>query len=349
MTQIDIAKIIAAIEVRQPVLNKADLTEALQKHIICVANLLTATQTQLAFLSQSKYLEQLVDTKAGVILISHKFYEQAYEINASTCYIVVPDAYLAYACVSGLFKKPKQQGVHPTATIATSAHIAPNVHIGAYAIIGEHAVICEEVSIGAHCVIGDGVQIGKQSEILPSVVVAHDCVIGERVCIHSHASIGSEGFGFASFGKDQGLKWQSIAQLGRVIIGNDVRIGSHTCIDRGAIDDTIIGDCVIIDNLVQIAHNVQIGSGTAIAAKVGIAGSTVIGKNCIIGGAVGIVGHLKIADSVTLTARTLVISDISESGTYSSGTVAMPSMKWRRAAARFRQMGEKSYQTYTHS
>ena len=126
--------------------------------------------------------------------------------------------------------------------------------------------------------------------------------------------------------------------MGRVIIGNDVRIGSQTCIDRGAVEDTVIGDHVIIDNLVQIAHNVRIGAGTAIAANTGIAGSTTIGKRCIIGGAVGIVGHLEIADDVTLTAMTMVTKSLTESGSYSSGTVAMPTSKWRRAAVRFRQV-----------
>lgn len=338
---VDLAKIITAIELRQPVLNKADLGDANSIRIDGVANLADATATKLAFLAQPKYLPELAGSKAGVVLISKKFADKAADYQIDGIILVVNDAYLAYACVSILFAPMTMPSIHPTAQIDERATIGRGVSIGAYAIIGPDVVIADGVSIGSHCIIADGVSIGKDSVIMPQVVIGHGCMLGERVRVHSHASIGSDGFGFAPMMGKQSVEWQRIAQLGRVVIGNDVRIGSNTCIDRGAVEDTIIEDQVIIDNLVQIAHNVRIGAGTAIAAKVGIAGSTKIGKNCIIGGAVGINGHLTITDGVTLTGMTMVISDISESGTYSSGTAAMPSLKWRRAAVKFRQMGEK--------
>ncbi|VEG13134.1 UDP-3-O-(3-hydroxymyristoyl)glucosamine N-acyltransferase [Moraxella cuniculi] len=336
MTTLDC--IINAIEARQAVANKTSLQTNIK--IDGVASLVAAQPNQLAFLAQAKYLGELEHTKAGVVLVSDKF-ANVLKAPTATQIVLVKDAYLAYACVSTLFTPAVLATVHPSAVIDSSATLGQAVSVGAYAVIGAGAVIGDGVHIGAGAVIGDGVHIGAGSDIAAMVHIGADCHIGEQVRIHSHASIGSEGFGFAPFAGDGGVRWQRIAQLGRVVIGNRVRIGSNTCIDRGAVDDTIIADDVIIDNLVQIAHNVHIGQGTAIAAKVGIAGSTKIGKNCIIGGAVGINGHLSIADNVTLTGMSMVISDITESGTYSSGTVAMPQANWRRAAVKFRKLGEK--------
>ncbi|MFB6349031.1 UDP-3-O-(3-hydroxymyristoyl)glucosamine N-acyltransferase [Moraxella sp. ZJ142] len=336
---ITLAQLIDAIETRQAVQNKDRLV--LDKPIDGVANLTTATSSQVAFLAQPKYADDLKTTQAGVVLASARFVDAIDTDNLSTQLVIVKDAYLAYACISTLFVPTATADKHPTAIIDPSAQLGQGVSIGAYAVIGRGAVIGDGVVIGTHTVIGDGVVIGNDSHIDASVVIHHGCVVGEQVRIHSHASIGSEGFGFAPTVADGTVRWQRIAQLGRVVIGNRVRIGSNTCIDRGAVEDTIIADDVIIDNLVQIAHNVHIGQGTAIAAKAGIAGSTKIGKNCIIGGAVGINGHLTIADGVTFTGMSMVIGDISEAGTYSSGTVAMPQAKWRRAAVKFRQMGEK--------
>lgn len=332
-------EMMTAIEKYQSVLNKDDIDGSIK--ITGVANLSAATKHQVAFLAKAKYLDELNQTNAGVVLLSEQFINEARTINPKCLYVLVKDAYLAYACVSTLFAPSCVTGIHRTAIIADSAVIGNQVSIGANAVIGEKVVLADGVVVGAGAVIGECTQIGAGSQIDAAAVIHHDCIIGEQTRIHSHANIGSEGFGFAPVATKDGRQWQRIAQLGRVIIGNHVRIGSHTCIDRGAVDDTVISDDVIIDNLVQIAHNVHIGHGTAIAANCGIAGSTKIGKNCLIGGAVGISGHLTIADDVTITSMSMVIANIQKSGSYSSGAAAMPSLKWRRAAARFRQMGEK--------
>lgn len=320
MINLDI--LVRCIEQTQAVLNKDELTKMVS--VNRVADLTEADEQSLAFLSSDKYLHQLSVTQAGVVLVSQKFMSQISTLllSHSPVLVVVKDAYLAYASVSGLFAY-QNTGIHPTAVIAPTAVIGKNPTIGAYAVIGDFVMIGDDCQIGNH------------------VSIAHHCQIGNGVQIHAHASIGEEGFGFAPKVSQSGVSWQKIHQLGKVVIGNRVRVGANTCIDRGAVGDTIIGDDVIIDNLVQIAHNVHIGRGTAIASKTGIAGSTHIGANCIIAGGVGIAGHLNICDGVTLTGMTMVTRSITQAGSYSSGTVAMPSADWRRAVVKFRQSGQK--------
>ncbi|WP_227430752.1 UDP-3-O-(3-hydroxymyristoyl)glucosamine N-acyltransferase [Psychrobacter sp. I-STPA6b] len=341
MTQITVEQVIQQIVPNQPVLNQDKLSAIqLSKPLDSVANLVDAKSGQLSFLASPRYADALQTTNAGVVILHPK---QQHLAPTGTLALVVNNPYQAYASVSQLFavQTSVKTQIHPTAIIAPSAIIGEGVSIGAYSIVGEEVCIGDGCSLAAHVAIEDRVCIGKHCVISSQVVIAHDCQIGDDVRIHAHASIGSEGFGFAPSADTAQAGWTRIAQLGRVIIGNHVRIGSQTCIDRGAIDDTVIADNVIIDNLVQIAHNVTIGAGTAIAAKTGIAGSSHIGKRCIIGGAVGISGHLTITDDVTITGTTLVTKSITQSGSYSSGTVAMPSAEWRRAAVRFRQMGKK--------
>jgi UDP-3-O-[3-hydroxymyristoyl] glucosamine N-acyltransferase len=190
--------------------------------------------------------------------------------------------------------------------------------------------------VGAGCYIGDDVEIGEATELKPNVTIYQAVQIGQGCLIHSGSVIGADGFGFAPTAQG----WLKIHQLGSVIIGNKVEIGANSCIDRGALDNTIIEDGVIIDNLVQIAHNVKIGRNTAIAGHTAIAGSTTIGSQCTIAGAVGIVGHLQIADKVHITAMSLVTSSITEPGSYSSGTAMSNTKDWRKNAARFRQLDE---------
>lgn len=358
---VTIAQLIDRIEKRQPVLNKVALSaEQLQTAVVGVNPLDKAAADQLSFLANARYKAALATTCAGAVLVEQANSEQ---VPPSTVALVVGSPYLAYASSSQLFEPQLTQEqmatlqsaanvvadatesqIHPTACIHPTAVIGANVSIAAGVIIGPFCVIESGCSIGAgskltsHVSLAPHVTLGPDCHLFPQVTIGHNCQLGERVRVQAQASIGMAGFGFAPTADPATSGWERIAQLGRVIIGNDVRIGSQTCIDRGAVEDTVIGDHVIIDNLVQIAHNVRIGAGTAIAANTGIAGSTTIGKRCIIGGAVGIVGHLEIADDVTLTAMTMVTKSLTESGSYSSGTVAMPTSKWRRAAVRFRQV-----------
>ena len=211
-----------------------------------------------------------------------------------------------------------------------------SAYIGHYTVIGENCVVGDHTIIKSHVTIDDQVEIGKSCFIDSHVMLTGEAKIGDRVRIHSNTVIGGEGFGFAPY---QG-KWHRIVQLGSVIIGNDVRIGSNCSVDRGALDDTILENGVIIDNLVQIAHNVKVGANTAIAAKCGVAGSTTIGKNCVLAGGVGVVGHINIVDNVTITGMSMVTNNISEAGKYSSGTGLLTNSQWKRTVVRLRQLAD---------
>ena len=335
---ITIEQLITRIEQRQPVLNKDDLSaEQLCLKLEGIGNLTTANSQQLSFLANPHYLPSLANSQAGAVLTTS---DHQSKVTQDTVALIVAGPYLAYASASQLFARTALfKGIHPSAVIAESAVIGNQVTVGPFCMIGEGVQIGDRSVLDAHVVIEANSSIGADCVLKSQVVIGHDCVLGNRVRLHAGVSIGSEGFGFAPTSNPSVTGWERIAQLGRVVIGDDVRIGSQTCIDRGAIDDTVIGNHVIIDNLVQVAHNVRIGDGTAIAAQTGIAGSTTIGKRCIIGGAVGITGHIEIADDVTLSGMTMVTKSITKAGSYSSGTAAMPTANWRRAAVRFRQLG----------
>lgn len=335
---ITIEQLITRIEQRQPILNKDDLSaEQLCLKLEGIGNLTTANSQQLSFLANPHYLPSLATSQAGAVLTTS---EHQGKVTQDTVALIVAAPYLAYASASQLFARTALfKGIHPSAVIAESAVIGNQVTVGPFCMIGEGVQIGDRSVLDAHVVIEANSSIGTDCVLKSQVVIGHDCVLGNHVRLHAGVSIGSEGFGFAPTSNPSVTGWERIAQLGRVVIGDDVRIGSQTCIDRGAIDDTVIGNHVIIDNLVQVAHNVRIGDGTAIAAQTGIAGSTTIGKRCIIGGAVGITGHIEIADDVTLSGMTMVTKSITKAGSYSSGTAAMPTANWRRAAVRFRQLG----------
>jgi len=300
-----------------------------------LGTLAEAGNGQLAFLANPSYRKQLADTKAVAVILHPDLVDEC-----PTAALVMDNPYKGFALASQLFDNfpSPEVGIHPTAQIAESAEIASNVAIGANVVIGEYVQIGEGVTISAGCVISDHSIIGANSLLHANVTVYHDVIMGEDCIIHSGTVLGSDGFGFAP---DKG-RWHRIAQLGGVRIGDRVSIGSNTSIDRGALDNTVIGNDVILDNLIQIAHNVEVGDGTAIAASSGIAGSSKVGKNCTIGGNVGIAGHLNVCDGVFLAGKTLVSKSITEPGAYASGTTAMPVGDWRKSAARFRQLDAMS-------
>ena len=251
--------------------------------------------------------------------------------------MICADPYLAYSMLSHLFDKSREKvglGIHKSAVIAPTAMLSESVSIGPNVVIEEGAVIGNHVVIGANCVVGENTTIGDNSRLYAQVVLYSHVTLGARVTIHSGSVIGADGFGFAN----REGRWHKIAQLGGVTVGDDVDIGASTTIDRGALEDTVIGQGVIIDNQVQIAHNVRIGDHTAIAGCVGIAGSTTVGRYCTIAGAVGIAGHLTLCDHTHVTMQSQVTRSIKEPGSYSSGTGILPTVEWRKAAVYFRQL-----------
>ncbi|WP_010111472.1 UDP-3-O-(3-hydroxymyristoyl)glucosamine N-acyltransferase [Acinetobacter sp. P8-3-8] len=299
-----------------------------------LASLEQAQANQIAFVNGDKHLNAAQNSKAGALIVTAEMQKQ---LSHHQNFIVVANPYLAFAILTHKFEiKITQRGIERTAQISPSAIIADDAYIGHYVVIGEDCVVGANSIIQSHVKIDDGVEIGKDCFIDSHVTLTGFAKIGDRVRIHANTVIGGEGFGFAPY---QG-KWNRIAQLGSVRIGNDARIGSNCSVDRGALDDTIISNGVIIDNLVQIAHNVHIGENTALAAKCGIAGSTTIGKNCILAGAVGVVGHINITDNVTITGMSMVTKNISEAGSYSSGTGQFETNHWRRTVVRLRQLAD---------
>ncbi|NUU35598.1 UDP-3-O-(3-hydroxymyristoyl)glucosamine N-acyltransferase [Pseudomonas sp. C2B4] len=304
-----------------------------EKAITGLATLQEAGPTQLSFLANPQYRKYLAGSQAAALLLKAADAE-GFSGNA----LVVPDPYAAYARVSHLFDpKPKAAaGIHPTAVIAADAVVDPAASIGAFVVIESGARVYAGATIGAHCFIGARSVIGEGGWLAPRVTLYHDVRVGKRVVIQSGAVLGGEGFGFAN---EKGI-WQKIAQIGGVLVGDDVEIGVNTAIDRGALADTIIGNGVKLDNQIQIAHNVQVGDHTAMAACVGISGSTKIGKHCMLAGGVGLVGHIDICDNVFITGMTMVTHSITEPGAYSSGTAMQPAAEWRKSAARIRQLDD---------
>ncbi|WP_439125509.1 MAG: UDP-3-O-(3-hydroxymyristoyl)glucosamine N-acyltransferase [Pseudomonas rhizophila] len=304
-----------------------------EKVITGLATLQEAGPAQLSFLANPQYRKYLADSRAAALLL-----KPADADGFAGDALIVRDPYLAYARISHLFDpKPKSApGIHPSAVIAADAVVDPTASIGPFVVIESAARVGPGVTLGAHCFIGARCEIGEGGWLAPRVTLYHDVRIGKRVVIQSGAVLGGEGFGFA---KEKGI-WQKIAQIGGVTIGDDVEIGVNTAIDRGALSDTVIGNGVKLDNQIQIAHNVQVGDHTAMAACVGISGSTRIGKHCMLAGGVGLVGHIDICDNVFLTGMTMVTHSITEPGAYSSGTAMQPAAEWRKSAARIRQLDD---------
>lgn len=298
-----------------------------------LATLSGAQSGELSFLANMAYRDQLANTKASAVIVHPK---QADDCPVAA--IILDNPYLGYAEVSAMFETlpAPSQFIHPSAQISANAKIGHEVSIGANAVIEDYAELADHSVVGSGSVVGQNSRIGKGTRLHQNVSVYHDVTIGENGIIHSGAVIGSDGFGFAN---DKG-QWIKIRQIGGVAIGNDVEIGANTTIDRGAMSDTKIGNGVKLDNQIQIAHNVEIGDFTAMAAGSMIAGSTKIGSCCTLAGGVGVAGHLSVADGSHVTAMTLVTKSITEPGSYSSGTAMSNTAEWRKSAARFRQLDD---------
>jgi len=297
-----------------------------------VASLGSAGSRHLSFFTGGKHKDSLATTGAGAVVLSAKHAELS-----STNLIIVDNPLLAFAKIAQKLNPQEHlPGIHPDATVESDAVIDATACVGAQCVIASGVQIEAGVVISASCVIEKNCVIGKNSRLHANVTLNDETTIGKNCVIHSGAVIGGDGFGMAN---DEG-RWIKIPQLGRVVIGDDVEVGANTTIDRGTLDDTVIGNGVKLDNQIQIAHNVCIGDHTAIAGCVGIAGSTSIGRYCTIAGGVGIVGQIEIADNVHITAASVVTQSIANSGAYSSGTPLQENAKWQRNFVRFRQLDE---------
>lgn len=301
--------------------------------ITSLAPLHTATEQQLSYLALSKYKKYLSETKAAAVIVSPEF-SDACTVTA----LVVDNPEFAFAKVAGMFEHcvifPK--GIHKTAVIGEHCRIDSSASIAANCVVGNNVVIGANTVVHPGVIIEDNAVVGKECCFYPNVTIYHGVIIGNDVILHAGAVIGSDGFSFTN--KDG--QWLRIPQLGTVRIEDRVNIGANTCIDRGAMDDTVIREGVKIDNQVHIAHNVEVGAHTAMAACVGIAGSTKIGKHCMLAGAVGVSGHLSIADGVIITSMSGVMSSITEPGMYSSTPVLQTNRKWRKTAVAYRKLDE---------
>ena len=295
----------------------------------------SAGPSTISFLANPRYAAQLASSNAGCVIVAPALRDAVAQRAAA---ILTPDPYLYFARLTQWWaartRPAVQAGVHASAVVDPGARVAASATIEALAVIEAGARIGEGAVIGAHCVVGSGAQVGDHTLLSPSVTVGRGCSIGARGIVHSGAVIGADGFGFAP---TEG-RWEKIEQLGAVRIGYDVEICANTCIDRGALDDTVIEDGVKLDNLVQIGHNVHVGAHTAMAGCVGVAGSARIGAHCTVGGGAIVLGHLSLADHVNISAASVVMRSIREPGHYSGVFPIDDNAAWEKNAATLRQL-----------
>ncbi|MGI9250457.1 MAG: UDP-3-O-(3-hydroxymyristoyl)glucosamine N-acyltransferase [Pseudohongiellaceae bacterium] len=297
-----------------------------------LATLAGAGPGDVSFYANPAYRKQLESCRASAIILTEE-----HAALTSSNKLIVADPYVSFALATQLFAPAAvapSESLHPSAVIADTATLGKDVIVSPHVVIEAGAQIGERVQLGAGSYVGAGSTLGADSFLYNGVTLYHDVHIGQRAIIHSGAVIGADGFGFAFDGK----KSVKIHQLGGVRIGDDVEIGACTSIDRGTIEDTLIGDDVKIDNQVQIGHNCRIGAHSIICGCAGLSGSVTLGEYCIMGGASGAVGHISLADKVQIGAMALVRHSITEPGKYTSGTGHMKMVEWKRSAIRFQQL-----------
>jgi UDP-3-O-[3-hydroxymyristoyl] glucosamine N-acyltransferase len=290
-----------------------------------------AKSGQMSFLTNSKYKNAMATTKATAIILTEADVE-----FCTTNKIIHTDPYVAFAKAAQLLDSTPTLDtlVSELARIHSSANIGENASIAPGVVIEKNVKIGKNVIIGANTVVGEGARIGDDVNLRALVTLYHGVILGHRVSIHSGTIVGSDGFGYAN---DKGV-WVKIPQTGTVVIGDDCEIGANTCIDRGALDNTIIGNDVIIDNLVQIAHNVTVGDHSCICGGTGIAGSSNIGKYVVIAGTCVVNGHIDICDKVQITGFSMVTKSITQPGVYSSGMPVQTNREWQKNTVRLRQI-----------
>jgi UDP-3-O-[3-hydroxymyristoyl] glucosamine N-acyltransferase len=290
----------------------------------------------LTFLSNPKYTQYIYTTEASIVLVNNDFQPES-EIQATL--IKVENSYNSLASLLTLVEqsKPQKKGIDSLAFISSSAKIGDFAYIGAFAYIGDNVKIGDGVKIYPHAYIGDNVSIDDGATIFAGGRIYQDCVIGKDCIIHSGVVIGADGFGFAP---DENGHFQKIPQIGNVVLEDNVEIGANTCIDRATMGSTVIRKGVKLDNLIQIAHNVEIGQNTVIAAQTGVSGSTKIGESCMFGGQIGVVGHIQIANGTKIGAQSGVLSTIKEKNQTLQGSPTMTIMQFMKSSAILRRLPE---------
>lgn len=303
-----------------------------------LAKIEEADKDSFCFLANPKYFHYAQTAVAGILLCDETLEYNPKNIAAA---LRVKEPYQAFQKLMELYaamnSNPNQVGIHEKSSIGKNSTYGANLHLGAFASIGNNVTIGKNVTIYPNVTIGGNASIGDNTILYANVSVYHDCKIGSGCIIHSGAVIGSDGFGFAP--QPDGT-YKKIPQTGNVVIGNNVEIGANTCIDRAVIGSTIIHNGVKLDNLIQIAHNVELGENTVIAAQAGISGSTKFGKNVMIGGQAGITGHLNIAEGVKIQAQAAVIRDVTEKGKGLSGVPAIDAREHYRQLAAIKRLPE---------
>ncbi|MCC5794391.1 MAG: UDP-3-O-(3-hydroxymyristoyl)glucosamine N-acyltransferase [Chromatiales bacterium] len=300
-----------------------------------VATLEHAGPDAVSFLANPAYRPRLRDCRAGVVILRPDDLE-----DCPVAALLSPDPYLCYARVAAELHPPPPcaPGVHPSAVVAAGCSVPDSCEIGPGAVLGAGVQLGERVVIGAGCVLESGASVGADSRLRPGVLLGENVRVGQRCLLHHGVVLGADGFGFA---RERDGAWVKVPQVGTVLVGDDVEIGANTTVDRGAIGDTVIGDGVKLDNLIQVGHNCRIGAHTAIAALTGISGSTEIGARCMIGGQSGIAGHIRIADDVMLSGRAIVPSSIDRPGMYGGGGAPVDEMRrFQKNVVRFAQLDD---------
>jgi UDP-3-O-[3-hydroxymyristoyl] glucosamine N-acyltransferase len=290
----------------------------------------------LSFLANPKYEHYIYETKSSIVLVNRSFAGSA---KISATLIRVENAYEAFASLLRLVDqaRPRKKGIHYSSVIESSAKIGSDVFIGPFTYIGENCIIGDGCSIYPQVYIGDDTKMGNNCTINPGVKIYHDCILGEGCIIHAGTIIGSDGFGFAPQSDNEFMK---IPQLGNVILEDHVEIGANVTIDRATMGSTIIRKGVKLDNLIQIAHNVEVGENSVMAAQTGISGSTKVGKNCMFGGQVGLAGHLKIANGTKIGAQGGILGDVKEENTAIIGSPAIEVKQFLRSSVIFKKLPE---------
>ena len=300
-----------------------------------IANLKDAGPGQLSFLFTPSFRQYLKTTGASAVIMKNE-----HSRDCRIPVLVAADPRLAWAKISHYFdRRPRPElSIHPSANVSSKARMGKNVSIGPNVVIEDDVCLGDAVIIGPGCIVGAGCRIGTGTRLYANVTLYHQVTIGENVIVHSGVVIGADGFGFAFDPKE--ARFEKIQQVYAVNIGDDVEIGAGSTIDRGALNDTVLGKGVKLDNQVQVGHNTTIGDHTIVSGCTAIAGSTRIGSYCLVGGAVGIIDNLEIADQVEITAMTLVSHSITEPGRYSSGTGLLPSRDWKRNIVGFKKLDD---------